>query len=35
MVDIKNLKIGLAPSQKFPATIREKRGFRFYAKQKK
>jgi hypothetical protein len=35
MVDIKNLKVGLAPSQKFPATIREKRGFRFYAKQKK
>ena len=35
MVDIRNLKVGLAPSQKFPATIREKRGFRYYAKQKK
>ena len=35
MVDIRNLKIGLAPAQKFPATIREKRGFLYYAKQKK
>jgi len=33
MVDIKNLKIGLTPSQKFPMTIREKRGFPFYVKQ--
>ena len=35
MVDIRNLKVGLAPAQKFPATIREKRAFRYYAKQKK